>query len=431
MKNFPHQINQIPRLVSSLEVFRDLNVRNEDVLDDGILGYELARTGNYTFRGEPIGEDLIQRIIQEQQKPRSNQGPRTAARELRRFFKLLGFIDKDGVITPLGTEVLSAGGNLEDPNVREIWKQALRSVEILSENGRASNPYLIMLRLLNERPGIPSYKLSLALEAEDNTDEEFSRILALCDTEDWETVCQEIGASEHQIRNAIKILPSLAKQVEDVSVSDNSYYLANDEELINSEQQVQNGENEDLFSNQNSRLGRRHRRVSSAEIATTNQDDESTNSSGYTHTTDLSNAINTRRERTRRHHIIVRDFAEIIESYGYELIEDPMDCLALKEGSLGILSEMKTLDGSTEDERSCVRSALAQLLYYEQFESIELTNEAVQKFAVFETEISDEHKYFLERYNCLVLWKTENGFTGTDTALEFFRGHGISLLITA
>lgn len=50
MKNFPHQINQLPRLTNALGVFARLIEKKHDVDDDGVVGDSLARAGVYTFR---------------------------------------------------------------------------------------------------------------------------------------------------------------------------------------------------------------------------------------------------------------------------------------------------------------------------------------------------------------------------------------------
>lgn len=59
MKNFPHQINQLPRLTNALGVYVRLIEKKHDVDDDEVAGDALARAGVYTFgnpRTETIGE---------------------------------------------------------------------------------------------------------------------------------------------------------------------------------------------------------------------------------------------------------------------------------------------------------------------------------------------------------------------------------------
>lgn len=132
---------------------------------------------------------------------------------------------------------------------------------------------------------------------------------------------------------------------------------------------------------------------------------------------DLSEGIASRRERTIRHHGIVRDIAKLLENNNFTLYENPIDCLALRENAL--IFEVKTLDGTDSDEMKQVRAALGQLLYYETFAlDILDINENIppQKIALFESRISDDHIHFLEKYDCLVMWINENEeFVGYGT----------------
>ena len=61
MKNFPHQINQLPRLRRALQVFVRLIDARESVIDDGVVGDALADAGVYTFRnaGDRSTDELL------------------------------------------------------------------------------------------------------------------------------------------------------------------------------------------------------------------------------------------------------------------------------------------------------------------------------------------------------------------------------------
>ncbi|MBK7971717.1 MAG: hypothetical protein IPK08_23800 [Bacteroidetes bacterium] len=76
-------------------------------------------------------------------------------------------------------------------------------------------PYRILLKLTQDKPGIETSKLMLALEAENDSQEEYERILALSELE-FISILEEINISEHQARNAVKILPSFAVQAGDI-----------------------------------------------------------------------------------------------------------------------------------------------------------------------------------------------------------------------
>jgi hypothetical protein len=385
MKNFPHQINQIHKLVSAMEVINILITNRKDILDDGIFGYELARKNIYTFRNH-TNDDLEKRIQKEMQKKRSNQGARTCARDLRRLFILLKYIEEKSEtieLTELGKTIIKIGKDETNSNVKKTWKKALCKVELL-ENGEISHPYLILLKLLDHRPGLSSIKLSLCLEAKNDSSEEFTRILNLVDMEDWNNIYKKISVSEHQVRNAVKILPALAKQIGDVRIESECYYLNNQIVKI------------DTKKNKEQLKKMKTRKVNSKQIALVNFQEENYNNN----TTDLTESIKNRKERTKKHHQLVRDFAILLEEKGYTLYENPMDCLGKKKNLKSILCEVKTLDGYYDDEVAQVRAALSQLLYYEQFN----TDGNVKKIALFSSEICEKHKNFLEKHDCIVVW---------------------------
>ena len=424
MKTFPHQINQIHKLVGALEVIESLNNSGLDVSDDGILGYELARRYIYTFRNYNENIDIEEKIRQEQEKRNSSQGARTCARDLRRLFLLLGFINTEFEITELGEMVLRSGGNIEDNNVCVIWREVLENMQLYSDNGQVSHPYRIMIRLVSENNGLISSKLALALEAEDDTEEEFNRILEILRQENWE---ESIYATTHQLRNAVKILPALARQIGDITVIQNQCYISTGDSI----ESIDDVENEDRVLEENDsycqthRQARRNRRVTADEIATIPryEDEES---SGSENIVDLSSANRTRLERFARHNNLVRLMAELLQNSGYEFIEDPMDCLAISSGRNSILIEAKTLNGSSDDERKQVRLALAQLLYYEAFNLDIINNESnICKIALFERQISEMHIQFLESYDCLVVWFENNELVGSERAIQFLQDENI------
>ncbi len=110
------------------------------------------------------------------------------------------------------------------------------------------------------------------------------------------------------------------------------------------------------------------------------------------------------RERTSRHQQLVRDFARFI---GYEpLLENPIDYGALTHhGSL--LAEMKTLDGTPEDERRQVRAAVGQLFYYARF-NIPPEPPLVMA-AVFSRQPTDQHIRWMESLCIAVVWQDDTG----------------------
>lgn len=215
MKNFPHQINEISKLVAALGVYKELLEKGADPADDGIFGYALATALVYRFRNQSDVSPaaLADRIEREKQKQAQNQGARTAARDIRRLFELSHFIDPHG-ITQMGQNILDAGSDTKNPIVQHLWRNAMQDIVISSSTGQKSHPYQVLLNIVKARPQISGDKLALALEAEDDSSQELQRVLRIADSQNWIDL---INCSPSQRRNAIKILPSIARQIGDIT----------------------------------------------------------------------------------------------------------------------------------------------------------------------------------------------------------------------
>ena len=127
--------------------------------------------------------------------------------------------------------------------------------------------------------------------------------------------------------------------------------------------------------------------------------------------------------RLKRHNDLVRKVAVQLESEGAQLFENPFDCLACFREE-GLLLEVKSLDGTQEDERSRVREALGQLLYYESFVTKPVVSKrAVRKVACFEAQIGLDHVHWLEEADIYAIWDTASGFGASPKARSELAGH--------
>ena len=206
VKNFPHQYNRFSLLRRTLATIADLNRAGSNVADDGVLGYQLARRGVYTFRA--LQGNLEDRIRAEQRKPEGSQGARTAAREIRRTLRYLDFLDNGLQVTPAGEQLLkSAEGS---PEERAIWQVALMNMP-LDDQGDVSHPVRILLRLVEHSGQLAREEMALALEARDDSDAEFQRILGLVPVRQA-IQAGTLNTTKYQADNAVKILPSFAEQ---------------------------------------------------------------------------------------------------------------------------------------------------------------------------------------------------------------------------
>ncbi len=137
----------------------------------------------------------------------SDRSYETTPRDLKFFFKLLGFIvqypDQHIQITTLGNELLNT---TTEQNKLFIWKSAFLQIGLEGRDGEISHPYRILLRLVNTFPGIETKKLMLALEAENDSEEEFERITNLSRLS-LDEIISETGTTPAMAANAVKILP--------------------------------------------------------------------------------------------------------------------------------------------------------------------------------------------------------------------------------
>ena len=141
--------------------------------------------------------------------------------------------------------------------------------------------------------------------------------------------------------------------------------------------------------------------------------------------TDLGAALHLRRKRTSAHDRLVEAFAKAllpIEAYVGDFD------LAANIAPSVLLAEMKTLDGTPEDEVRQVRHAVGQLLYYEKLSlPAELAGSPVVKVAVFDKHPSCEHIGWMGDLGIAVAWREDDEFFATQESKDLV---GLSFLHT-
>jgi hypothetical protein len=82
-----------------------------------------------------------------------------------------------------------------------------------------------------------------------------------------------------------------------------------------------------------------------------------------------------------------------------------------------VLVEVKSLDGTPDDERDRVQECLSQLLYYEAFVTPpNIRDVAIHKVACFEQRISEPHSRWLNSLSIGVIWWDGNSFVADRLA---------------
>jgi hypothetical protein len=357
MKNFPHQAATLERLSSGLAVFAGLAAAEARIQDDGVVGEALARAGVYNFRNS-AGRDIESLLTAERQKPASDQGTRTCARDLRRTYELLRFLQRDAVsglkLTATGKRLVAlieqGGASSTSAPVLGLWRQSLDNLELRDEDG-VSHPYRILLRLIRERPRLPGSHLGLCLEAKDDSEQEFDRILDAARETDADAMWQRLGVSKSMADNSRKILPALARQLNDIAETDDAYTVTRVGATLVADPPS--------IDPARARMRRREYDPSTRRYEGDPADESApTRSELRAFDPDLLLA------RCSDHEACLRRFADAVGSTN-KRFEGLYDLVVTAENR-GLLVEVKTI---RSDEARQVRAAIGQLLYYQHVEA--------------------------------------------------------------
>ncbi|MHB8541942.1 MAG: hypothetical protein ACYDCD_13540 [Candidatus Acidiferrales bacterium] len=363
-------------------------------------------------------DDYIQQQLENTQ---DRQSFRTTARGLRELFRVLGFIDDSGdglSVTDLGRRAAAFAGLEMNEEQIGFWRRAIRNMSHEGDDGEASHPYEVLLRLIARKPGIAKPRCALALEARNDSAAELERIVAMADLPEGE-IRRRLGVSESNWDNAVKVLPKFAEQLGDVVQTgprgDYRYHIADAPGRADAGSPPQANARQRPFAPRPPRTSRSVTPNTIGQAGTTESFDEA----AVRPPADPIATAKARLDRLRRHNLIVKKLAARLAAVPAQLFEDPFDILAIVE-RIGIMFEVKTLDGTVEDERERVREALSQLLYYPAFlMNPGVREDALCRIACFEKRISDAHINWLNNTNIAVIWLDEVGFAGDALAHKF------------
>lgn len=400
MKNFPHQINQLPRLMDALSVFATLIDAQRDVDDDGLVGDALARAEVYTFRAIR-GRTISQLLQAEHAKPPDKRGTETCARELRRFFGLLGFIrHTEGggwEVSASATSLLALDLKDQIDAANDIWRQALLAMQLTDATG-SSHPYQVLLRLLAAMPGLAKPYAGLCLAARDDSDSEFARIRRIAAKPNPAQTMVAL-AGENQAKNSIKILPSIAKQLGDIQERAGLLFvgeqvadvLTTDDESIPSEEAVQKLVRRPYAPRRRDPGGPRRAQGTGGRV---------------THFFD-PDAVGA---RFNAHEDCLDSLSRLFPPE-VERLQAVYDLLLVISGKV-MLVEAKTI---RSDARRQVRIALGQLFYYEHFDVAPLyPDKEMLRLVLTDQEMGLDLQGFLTKHRTGVVWIPEEGTPGAS-----------------
>jgi len=397
LRNFPHQVNQIPKLRAALAIAGDLIATGEDISDDGVYGYALARARVYGFRGlhEPSLAQLEQRIQQEQQKPLDTQGARAFARDLRRTSSLLGFLrQSDEIIweiTETGQRVLTLA-DIPNQEALALWRDALLRLTLVKEDDYAEmHPARNMLRILHTVPGIEKHWLAFGLEMADDSRQELKRVLQLITRLSLDEARRRISASAYGVANAVKILPSLLEQTGLIRIERSRCTLTALGREVLSDHVV-----EVLEAAPSAAQRRRTRRsVYQVNTGADIRDIRRQRQGTRTGEEQVHSALQLN-ERTNEHQVLVRRLIDSLQHVdNIRSSADAYDILCQSNLDRALLLvEAKTVRG---DALVQARAAVGQLLFYEYLDVIpETEGTPIIKVAAFDEEPGEYIRGFLE-----------------------------------
>ncbi len=404
MKGFPNQLANITKIRDALDVLARAIGRGVDVADDDTLGEALLDAG-VLGAGHGGHQSVAAYLRDQRSKPRSRRSHETSARGFREFLTKLGAIHHTATglaLRPLAQQLIAA-----DPNIAAgalVWHRALMALEHTDPQG-TSHPYAVLIRLVTKLGALPKHLTPLALEARNDSAAELNRVAGYAKASSEAAARRAVGVSPATWANARKVIPPLALSVH---------------ALVDSGGVLTLGPNALPAGAAPPRpalpapvvprtLGRAVRVDTIGRQPTPGAGGEFGNVADPAVTQALREA------RTTEHQQVVQALAGFIEQRHTlsMLREDPMDLLATVRG-VTLLAEVKTLDGTFNDEVAQVRASLAQLYYYRCFNVPDPVGGAVALLAVFSRRLSAvDHERFLAAVNVAVVWRTDATFLTT------------------
>lgn len=399
MKNFPHQFNNLDKLFNALLAIKQL-IEEEISLRDENFGELLTRNLIYTYRDKTLSVEEF--LALEEDKPKANRGYLTVARDIRRLFELLGFLtvfdDKSGSLSTQAIQLISSPNN---EIKKELWKNSFLQLGLEGTDGEISHPYRILIKLVQNKPGIETKKLMLALEPENDSSVEYERIINLSELS-LDAIIESTGTTKSMASNAVKILPGIAEQLGDIERRGNNTYPIG--RIVITEDDISTEIPSDSVNSEGVPYSQ-FRLVTADTIAR----DPIFNSISSV-SIDLTESIRIRQNRLAHHQEIVRKLGEFCEQRTFELYEGKFDCLSTKDET-ALVFEIKTILESMSDQEKQTVKGVGQLKYYK-FSIVhkQMNYENISEFLVYSRKPNERLIEFCSSENISVLWLEQDTF---------------------
>lgn len=362
MKGFPNQIVTVDKLVKALQAIEKLLAAGANPINDGVFGEQLV-LDQVIGTGHKKGPTALtpQQYLEKQKaKKKDSQSHRTAARGIREYFRLLGLIDDSS--RPLkikidGQEILNANRNGNTQLLNNKIRESHFNIYLpLADPTRGSHPYRIMLKLIEEIPGIKRQMCSLAFAPMDDSLIEYNKIKRYATSNESE-LWKKIHTTEKNWINNQKVLPSIAIAVGDVIEVDGGLHLNEQKNGL-----AKIASDEKASAEPSGLTASAH----PPEVAAENVAQGAIGERRTLSNEEQEAAARLLNDRTNAHQEIVRALAKLKIHATLREKPEPYDLLSVPndEALPMILWEVKSIDSDFQIQ---VRAAVGQLLSYDYF----------------------------------------------------------------
>lgn len=401
--------------------------------DDAVLslalGREITRRGIRWPANFPADGDIEARMDADEAaaQPAATASHGAAGRGYFETLRALGLCGDDNRLTDLGEQTAELGHDLTQPEFIEHWHQLLWNLE---HDG--SHPYRHLLRIVQMHPGINTRILAMALEGENDGEEEQARVdelvqamLQTANTAERIAILnQNLALNDEQqpirgectqntFNNAAKVLAGIARQVGDIVITGGGH------------QRIAHPNRNDLVELTGQEVGDvvapRTQRTNAVNWVNSPEelDEFVTSDSTDAAVTDPALTNARRIARRNRHRELLRRWAARFQLAGHRIGESFIDVLStVPQSRHAVVSEVKSLNpNDVSDARRQCGHALSQCIDYQRNELPDGAFDTSTMVAVFECQPPQRYTDNLESVGIRVVWWNGEQFTGTEQSL--------------
>ena len=428
MKSFPNQTADVVKIARSVQALHELELEH-DAVSSLAFGREITRRGIRWPANFPPDRDIEARMDADEAAARhpqiTSQG--AAGRGYFETLRALGLCGDNNRLTDLGEQTAELGHDLTQPEFIEHWHQLLWNLE-----HQESHPYRHLLRIVQMHPGINNRILAMALEGENDGEEEQARVdelvqamLETANTPQRVAILNQNLAlndeqqpirgecTEYTFNNAAKVLAGIARQLGDIVTTGGG------------NQRIAHPNRNDMAELTGEEVGDvvapRPQRTNAVNWVNLPEELDQFVTSDSTDAAVTDPALTNARRiaRRNRHRELLRRWAARLQLAGHDIGESLIDVLStVPQSRHGVVSEVKSLNpNDVSDARRQCGHALSQCIDYQRNELPDGAFDTSTMVAVFECQPPQRFTDNLESVGIRVVWWNGEQFTGTEQSL--------------